>query len=1239
MRKLYSAIALCIGLLVFEAAVFLPSVSADADLVEGLLALPAPPPPNPLAEPTGRKRDAKFYDDKNIPSDNAPISDILDYWGRQADEAQELRFTPEASAKTLARIKHEIERKPALLPRYLDVFPDGDDSSVFVKAVYDRESTSGAYDRDVREVIKRWMTYHTPYYSNDLYRIANGAGDNESYVDNHRDLLALVRVDFDKARPIISRLESNSSGKPSRSLAAWANYRHALDTDSTGDIEQYRDELKAIVENKSYTGPSRDLAMDALVGEKEWAGRDEWYMSLLGDESLADLNGYTGLTTLMLVSPAEKYVDRMVAMVESNDPVVRAAAIRNLLTRIGAGNPEIIKVMLPWLEDPKWAVEHNNERETIVNALRELKIPESVPGLIKTLDEKQVNKYLGMSNSANMAFNAMTPASNRAATAVANTARSSISAVASNSSGTVDYVYPLRYSAVFGLMAQEDPRAVPPLRRLLNEMFGYERNTIVKALLKCKGFTATEQLEALEAAVRAGDPEPDYANSNTNAVVYDYDKHVPLTHKLLNKILGEQLMEATEVGDDLATAVIARIAALDDRDRLTADQLRGVVLRWQNPAVNAMLLQDIKRDRSSVDAAIRLLSQRGDLRAKQPNDVYDLNTGTPTSIGFAACMIEDAGQYAAIVSGNNIKARSALYACARMIRAPLAVDRVVADMRSSDKQLALAAQRYLESEDSAAARVAVMSIHPGEAFVTGARYAFFNEDTQPQSLTNEHLSALFGSIEPDSDRKLPYDWSSATELADHEKELRKEVLADPSILGIYSFKDNVIRIYQDRVIYQWDNDGSRFRERPLSKDEFDYLKSYLAANRVDDLKPFLNCDDDMYCKGEELLMMGKNGGRRVFVAADPLPPFFDGLDKYFGELKLGKGTVKYALSNDIPGLEILLADDDLHVETVWKNGDDLRAAVSDNRTRKRIRDEIEKTVDNTLEAAAANGTDAPSQYELRLQLTDKHKYDRFSWIKVVNGANAGPTTQPSGVEIIPLRDGHAVQPDVDQWKSRAAGFELRPDGTGLFKVAGGRVSKLLKGNFEKTVVTPNGRWAVGFRYGDDDGASLVRINLLTNREYSINVEEYSVYYPLAYIPTLNKVLIVEQGNDYEGEDYDVDETYADVVDDDPSGSSMQLVDPATGLLQPASGEFRPLTQQTFRPLQKTTVPNEFWAAIPDSKENKTVVGIYDIKTFGFKTILTLPKMTFNSMSMWVDEAGKCIYFVYRGDLLKLPLGK
>ena len=105
----------------------------------------------------------------------------------------------------------------------------------------------------------------------------------------------------------------------------------------------------------------------------------------------------------------------------------------------------------------------------------------------------------------------------------------------------------------------------------------------------------------------------------------------------------------------------------------------------------------------------------------------------------------------------------------------------------------------------------------------------------------------------------------------------------------------------------------------------------------------------------------------------------------------------------------------------------------------------------------------------------------------------------------------------------------------------------------------------------------------------------------------------------------------------PDGAAYYLIDPKTGELQPVAGEFGPLRQQGKRFLQATNEPGHYWASLPDQAKNQTVVGRYNLKDFSFTPLLTVPQIWFDSMSMWVDEKQQKLYFVYRGQLLRLPL--
>lgn len=1247
MKRFFSALAFCILLLGLLSAFLLPRTRAKENVLIALLALPAPPPRNPALTVANKNRDPKFYSRGAVPKDNAPIEDLLDYWKQQSETYQKLRYTPEPSDAVRERLMREVEKNPRLMPGYLNILSHDPKWADFVKELYDREGTGGVFQKDDRIAIRRWLTYNSPYFSSDLARAASQVADANDYVTNQDDLLALTRVDFDRAQPIIDRLYNDGSLRASRVLARWALYRHAIETDSTSDIERYRDELKEVVEDKTLPAPMRDLAMDALVSEKDWAGRDDWYMSLLADETLADMGGYTGLTTLMLVSPEDKYIEKMLELLKSDNPAVRGAAVRNLITRLETGNPDIIRALLPWLEDPKWALDRNGSRQALVQKLNEIEMSESVPGLISILDEKERRTAPDANVAMNMANTALVWAYANSNRKPSNT---------SGGYGAEIVTYPYRYSAVTALGKQKDPRAVPALRRILPEGEGYARNAVVKALLDCGGFSIPEQLAALDVAakgvraemdageaeeaspdgyVRSADYYANAANAAVNAMGYG-GRRTPPTAAEIRAMLGQQLLGSEEIGDDLARGIVDRIELLDQKDPRLAAAYRRMVLRWQNPVINVLFLRDVKRGMADVDTIVRLLGARKTLRERLATDVSDLRTGKPAAIAFAACMLEDTPEYTTILENADAEAKTALLACARLIRAPLPIAKVADCLKAPTPLLNVAAERYLESEDSPEARSIVLARHPGEARILGAMVAFVPEDVAPRS--SEYLYALFQSLGDDS---LYNGWSGSgndDQLKTTEKRLQEEVKKDQDLAGIYAYDRNYIRIYKDRVVFSWDEDDTRYRERTLTKYEFDEIKSYLTTNRADELPPFISCGGG-YCTAKELVMLGRNGGRRVYTNGGPEMyegshgyDFFAGLDKYFADLKKSPASVKYALSREIPGLEIVLASDDLEVETVWKEGNDLLVAAGDTAVRQKVKSEIEGDDETGDETSVVD--DPAEDDAAKAEQLEKRRYEGLSWYRVMNGTVAGVAQQPPSVEFIPVRDSLAVQPTSGQWKARVGDVEVRTSEEGVFKVVGGRLTKLRSGPYSKAVMTPNGRWAIVYKSSDSDGGAIMRIDLVTGKEYQVDGERWAGEYPLAFVPTVGKVLVGSQEGyrSYDnGEDAEVEGYIEPGV--------MALLDPATGVKQPIAGEFRPIAQQSFRPLQKTAKPNEFWAAIPDPEKQETVVGTYDTKLFGFRPVLKIPKIVFNSMNMYVDEAGGKVYFVYRGHLLALPLNR
>jgi len=889
MKRLISAAAFCLLLLFVEGSFLLTHSSAKDDAIGSLLRLPAPPPPNPeILRIYASDHDSRK---KKEPSANAPIDELADFYAGISRDLRTLGYKPDIPDEIFDKLTALVDKDPKKLLEFLGALKDSERNAKFVKEIYDREGKTGALDKSSRQTLKEWLVYHSSYYTDELAERAKKTGDTDTYVNDQEELLQLARFDFERARPMIDQMYANDPSKVSRVLARWALYRHALDTDSSGEIDRYRRELQDVVEDRSLPAPMRDLAMDALVTEKDWSGRDEWYYSLFKDPTLQDLGTYTGLTTLINVSAPGKYNEKMLDMLNSGDPVIRAAVL----------------------------------------------------------------------------------------------------------------------------------------------------------------------------------------------------------------------------------------------------------------------------------------------------------------------------------------------ACGRMIRAKLPVAKAITALHSTDKQLSSAADAFLESEDSPAARSAVLAAHPNEAKILGASTAFFPAVADWEN--NEFLSVVFSSVYQNSFSY--YGWlHQDDELVELEKRLQAEVKKDEHLIGLYAYDSNFIRMYPGRAVYSWEEDESRFRERDLDPSEFDTLQSYLVSNHVDDILPSAQCGGD-YCTAKELIMLSRMGGRRVYYSGEPTP-FFDGLDKMFEDIRKRPAKVKYALSREIPGLELLLANDELHIETVWMDAGGLKVAATDMQ----IRERIDKEIDEHFKPNSEDEDDDSSDVEVeKARLRNARSNESISWMSVVSGAAAGQTSQPVGVEFIPLRDSMPVQPGQSQWSARTSTFEIRAGDDALYKISGGSAIKLRAGVFSDPVVTPDGRWAiVSGSLSDDEGLSpkLWRINIATGKAANVNQEDYVEYHPVCYIPSIRRVLVKTGYGQYQ----DIDD---DTVAPDPDARTLFLLDPETGRLDAAKGEFRPLAQQTFRMLQKASLAGTSWAAITDPEKGTTDVGIYDSRTFTFRPRMRIPKIAFNSMSMYVDETAATVYFVYRGQLLKLPL--
>jgi hypothetical protein len=455
----------------------------------------------------------------------------------------------------------------------------------------------------------------------------------------------------------------------------------------------------------------------------------------------------------------------------------------------------------------------------------------------------------------------------------------------------------------------------------------------------------------------------------------------------------------------------------------------------------------------------------------------------------------------------------------------------------------------------------------------------------------------------------------------------------------------------------------------LTAREYEDFYRLILEEKVDSSAPYIGfCDTG--CDASEFVMFGKNGGRRVFFHNElaERSPVKKILERF---LSFNEGNLKlhYRLAESIKGLEVLLADDNYKAQAVWKNGNDLRVLVEDKNKEAEIQKNLAAEFEVENKVPVDEDEEDYERIENRNERQEKQraesKYAHFFWRAVDNGSLGSVLPQPLEMPYLydenqfPETDGFDAYPRA--WKVRAGNYEIRVseeynEGGGLFKVNRSQPPvKLKEGNYDFPVVTADGKWAVVTKTanGWSEPRSLVRVNLQTGKEFPVNLPPADTFSAIAFIASQNKVLIYRaKGNTtnyynyrpYQSEEDEEDIKPSVAINKDDKNPSPQtpeyyLLDAATGATQPVKGEFRPLEDLTYRPLQPTAAPDEFWAAVYDKKAKETAIGRYNTKTFAFQPVTRLPQIALDSMNIWVDEKDGKVYFVYEGHLLSAPLLK
>ena len=935
-------------------------------------------------------------------------------------------------------------------------------------------------------------------------------------------MAALARLDWPAAQPVLNKHCQHLQAQV-RIQAMIILYEHHVQAADKAATTEFRGRLRAIVTDAKSPASSRDAALQALM-RSPWDGRDDWFLSLFSDRSLMGCEeGHTIYMPLRepVVREPDHWIPILSRMVGAKDKAVHDNTVSCLVQfQLDMARQDAIKPLLPWLSNPDWSAA--GDRLRLVQSLDRVELPESVPGLLWVLRNSSGFEQAGAAE------------------------------------------------ALGHYCAKE---AGPALREAFEkEHDAIHSKSLVKAMLRCDALTDQKIVSAIEAYARdqVADPDREHPLLGNGP-----RQSVPVE-------LGQGLSYLAVDRDAAAEKLLTRAQEIRAKEPKIADTLSQILTEWPAPAVDRDLVRRLRVQPDVTDIRSSLARQPHMLKnVKQ--ELQQMTREGGALAGFAAAILADTDVCQRLLAGDDLVARQMLLACARLVRTPLPVADAGRLLDKGDVLLTLAAERYLESEDSAAARKLVLARHPAEALILGARMGF-----DPGHIT-------FGAFD------------------NIENHLRKEVLRQDGpeeVVALLSegywgsAGQRIIRVTGTKATLVVERGNGKRLLRELAGTELAQLRQLLATHAVDDLPPLntIVFDGMQY----EYVHLTRAGGRRVFMnnpGTGTAGTAYDLLTQGFLKLASeGKFEVRHALQDAIAGARLVLSEENHPVQAVWKNGQDMRVFVD----------------------ATSKRPDAVASWHAIKQDRVAEAVGQPDACPILGEEDDIPESAPE------LRNGlnhprwqvmagqYAIRAGVDYYQGARIG--------GLWRCRKGQQpAKICDNAFARPVVTPDGKWAVASRSdaGWAEIRPLIRVDLASGEQLPTDIAPARFSEAVMYSAAHGKML-VSFSNGKE-------------LKDGTPVIEYRLLDPATGKSEPMTGQFEPLAYTNYRPLQPTSNPDEAWAAIPDREQAQTQIGRYDLKRFAFKPVLTLPEVRFTSMAMWVDEPESAAYITIGGDLLRIPL--
>ena len=729
--------------------------------------------------------------------------------------------------------------------------------------------------------------------------------------------------------------------------------------------------------------------------------------------------------------------------------------------------------------------------------------------------------------------------------------------------------------------------AIPELKEAVKRCSNiYKREMMMKSIYLLGGYSIDEILSGLAACYRA---MPTSRGRYADRALFEEGKISLEAHLGLSLV---RRMSST-FDDEVLKAIVEQIGKLGGDEPIVVRNLRELVASISSKVSQEFLAESLLNGSLSHQESLLAFDR---IREKSwSGEPFRVLVGQPgVRGGFAAVFARDEAALAQVMRGDDSASKSALMAAARLTRDSIPLSSVAALLASKQEALVATTTAFLQSSNDPKAHVLLRKHQPD-------------------------LTAI-----GESDRGDDPGYFNFRSLRDLEGQVRKQFPERDNLVeafGLLSYGTWggrghwYVFVYPDHALAVRDFDWGRFGICRLRREQLAKVRAYVEKFRIDELPPLeLPIDDGIQMT---YVHATQTGVRRVFMNNPPTSRA--SVEKYSKDN--GRGIVIYAqlanLFTDLfeeldlklqygTDIEILVPREKAHVESVWKEGGDLRILVRNSQ-----------------------------------------KVSHWQGVDPSTGKLLGPVEEPPGFEIIDARahlhPAFDIQSDYHfryPWQIRSGDALVHPgkfdEQVGLWLCRRNKEPELLaEGIFLSQLVSLDGKWCVAAHASGSGWAepnTAVRINLETKEVMPINLKPADNFDTEAFIPAHGKFLITRRADHYPGDSKPVG----------PEKLEAHLLDAATGELQRVEGDFSPFDRGRFRPLQETGVDHVSWITKtvegPD-RSGMTEVGRYDSKRFRFEAVRGIEEISFDSHAMWVDEINRTIYAAVNGDLVRVPLVK